>query len=185
MTTASGAGDRAAGVLDDARVAALAVGDVDHLLADRDEAPEQRGANRMLPLRPDPRQAARRQGFEREERMRDLAEHARRAQRRPHGIRWCIEHELQLDAHVPSLRQCIAGMRYWLGVVQRSHVLRGVALGIAQTNHGVKSGIKRMQPGDGLVYYSPKTSYPDGDPLREFTAIGRIADGEAWQADER
>jgi len=61
-------------------------------------------------------------------------------------------------------------------------VLRGVSLGIAQTNHGAAS-IKRLQPGDGLVYYSPKTSYPDGDPLREFTAIGRIADGDAWQAD--
>ena len=72
-------------------------------------------------------------------------------------------------------------MRYWLGVVQREHVRRGVALGIAQTNHGVKSGIQRMQPGDGLVYYSPKTDYPDGDPLREFTAIGRIAEGEPWQ----
>jgi hypothetical protein len=75
-------------------------------------------------------------------------------------------------------------MKYWLGVVQREHVLRGVALGIAQTNHGVKSGIQRMQPGDGLVYYSPKTSYPDGDPLREFTAIGSIAEGDAWQADD-
>lgn len=75
-------------------------------------------------------------------------------------------------------------MRYWLGVVQREHVLRGVSLGIAQTNHGVKTGIQRMQPGDGLVYYSPKTSYPEGDPLREFTAIGRIAEGDAWQAEE-
>jgi hypothetical protein len=75
-------------------------------------------------------------------------------------------------------------MRYWLAVVQREHVLRGLALGIVQTSHGAKSGIQRMQPGDGLVYYSPKTAYPDGDPLREFTAIGRVADGEAWQADE-
>jgi hypothetical protein len=75
-------------------------------------------------------------------------------------------------------------MRYWLGVVQREHVLRGVALGIAQTNHGAKAGIQRMQPGDGLVYYSPRTSYPDGEPLREFTAIGRISEGDAWQADE-
>ncbi|CAN5350961.1 EVE domain-containing protein [soil metagenome] len=75
-------------------------------------------------------------------------------------------------------------MRYWLGVVQREHVLRGVSLGIAQTNHGEKSGIQRMQAGDGLAYYSPKTSYPDGDPLREFTAIGRIADGDPWQADD-
>jgi hypothetical protein len=75
-------------------------------------------------------------------------------------------------------------MRYWLGVVHRGHVLRGVSLGIAQTNHGAKAGVMRMQPGDGIVYYSPKTSYPDGPALREFTAIGRIADGEPWQADE-
>jgi hypothetical protein len=75
-------------------------------------------------------------------------------------------------------------MRYWLGVVQREHVLRGVEQGIAQTNHGAKAGITRMAPGDGFVYYSPKTAYPDGDPLREFTAIGRIAPGEPWQADD-
>ena len=74
--------------------------------------------------------------------------------------------------------------KYWLGVVQREHVLRGVALGFAQTNHGVKAGIQRMKPGDGLVYYSPKTAYPQGDQLREFTAIGIISDAEPWQAEE-
>ena len=75
-------------------------------------------------------------------------------------------------------------MKYWLGVVQLAHVARGVSLGIAQTNHGVKSGIQRMSPGDGLVYYSPKIAYPDGDPLREFTAIGTVADAPPWQAEE-
>lgn len=74
--------------------------------------------------------------------------------------------------------------KYWLAVVQREHVLRGVSLGIVQTNHGVKSGVQRMKPGDGLVYYSPKTAYPDGDPLREFTAIGTVAEGEPWQVEE-
>lgn len=71
--------------------------------------------------------------------------------------------------------------KYWLGVVQREHALRGVEGGFTQTNHGAKAGMLRMQPGDGFVFYSPKTSYPDGDPLREFTAIGRIAEGEAYQ----
>jgi hypothetical protein len=75
-------------------------------------------------------------------------------------------------------------MRYWLGVVQREHALRGVALGIAQTNHGARAGVARMAPGDGFVFYSPKTSYPDGEPLRQFTAIGRVAPGEPWQAEE-
>lgn len=74
--------------------------------------------------------------------------------------------------------------RYWLGVVQREHVLRGVALGIVQTNHGAKAGVARMQPGDGITYYSPKTAYPEGDPLREFTAIGTVDDGDIWQADD-
>jgi hypothetical protein len=73
-------------------------------------------------------------------------------------------------------------MKNWLCVVQREHVLRGVELGIVQTNHGVRSGIQRMSPGDGLVYYSPKTAYPDGDPLREFTAIGVVAEGDPWQS---
>jgi hypothetical protein len=74
--------------------------------------------------------------------------------------------------------------KYWLAVVQREHVLRGVEAGIVQTNHGVKSGIQRMKPGDGLTYYSPKTAYPAGDPLREFTAIGTIAGGEPWQENQ-
>jgi len=73
-------------------------------------------------------------------------------------------------------------MRFWLGVVQRSHVEKGVALGIAQTNHGSRAGVARMHPGDGLVFYSPKTAHPEGAPLREFTAIGRISEGEIWQA---
>jgi hypothetical protein len=75
-------------------------------------------------------------------------------------------------------------VRYWLGVVQRAHVRVGVELGIAQTNHGAKAGIARMAAGDGFVFYSPKTDYPHGDPLKEFTAIGRVAPGEPWQADE-
>jgi hypothetical protein len=73
-------------------------------------------------------------------------------------------------------------VRYWLAVVHRDHVRRGVEQGIAQVNHGSRAGIERMSPADGLVYYSPKDLYPDGDPLRAFTAIGRVAVGEPWQA---
>lgn len=72
---------------------------------------------------------------------------------------------------------------FWLAVVSAQHVRQGVEFGIVQTNHGKPQGIRRMSPGDGLVYYSPKTSYPDGEPLKAFTAVGRIADGEPWQSD--
>jgi hypothetical protein len=73
----------------------------------------------------------------------------------------------------------------WLGVVSRNHVRRGVTLGIAQTNHGTRAGLARMSEGDSIVLYSPKTAYPDGDPLKAFTAIGRIADAEIFQVEER
>jgi hypothetical protein len=72
----------------------------------------------------------------------------------------------------------------WLGVVSRDHVQRGKMLGIAQIGHGTNAGLSRMRTGDGLVYYSPRVAVDSTRPLRAFTAIGRIADDEVWQAEE-
>jgi len=72
---------------------------------------------------------------------------------------------------------------YWIGVVSRNHVEHGVAGGFAQLNHGKAGPLERMQPGDGLVYYSPRTEFPDGPPVQAFTAIGRIASGSIFQAE--
>jgi hypothetical protein len=74
--------------------------------------------------------------------------------------------------------------KYWLGVVCRDHVRRGVTQGVAQLGHGKRDGLARLSPGDWLVYYSPRTSLRDGEVLQEFTAIGEVADPEIWQADE-
>jgi hypothetical protein len=41
-----------------------------------------------------------------------------------------------------------------------------------------------MRRGDWLVYYSPRTSLRDGEPLQAFTAIGEVADDDIWQADQ-
>ena len=75
-------------------------------------------------------------------------------------------------------------MTYWLGVVCRDHVRRGVEQGIAQLGHGKRHGLARLAAGDWLVYYSPRTRLRDGDPLQAFTALGVIADDEIWQAHE-
>ena len=74
-------------------------------------------------------------------------------------------------------------MNYWIGVVSRSHVLRGVAGGFAQMNHGKQAPLKRMKARDGLIYYSPRESYPDGAPLQAFTALGFIQTGEVYEHD--
>ncbi len=72
---------------------------------------------------------------------------------------------------------------FWIVVVSRSHVERGVAGGFTQANHGKKAPLQRMHAGDGLVMYSPRTDYPDGEPLQHFTAIGTISTGEVYQVE--
>ncbi|MBA2682853.1 MAG: EVE domain-containing protein [Ktedonobacteraceae bacterium] len=72
-------------------------------------------------------------------------------------------------------------VRYWIGVVSREHVERGVEGGFAQLCHGKAAPLKRMQPGDWLVYYSPRTSFRDGEPCQSFTAIGRVKNEEPYE----
>jgi len=40
-----------------------------------------------------------------------------------------------------------------------------------------------MSAGDWLVYYSPRADFPDGEPLRAFTAIGRIVGERVYTFD--
>ncbi len=73
--------------------------------------------------------------------------------------------------------------RYWIGVVSRSHVLRGVEGGFAQLSHGKRAPLAKMHEGDGLIYYSPRTAFPDGEPLQAFTAIGWLLEDEIDQVE--
>ena len=72
---------------------------------------------------------------------------------------------------------------YWIGVVSRSHVHIGVKGGFIQLNHGKKAPLQRLRAGDGLAMYSPRTEYPDGEPLQHFTAIGVVSTGEIYQVE--
>lgn len=73
--------------------------------------------------------------------------------------------------------------RAFIGVVSRTHVARGIAGGFAQLCHGKDAPLARMRPGDYLVYYSPRTALDGGDPLRAFTAIGRIVGDAMYRFD--
>jgi hypothetical protein len=66
--------------------------------------------------------------------------------------------------------------RYWIGVASRDHVTSGVKGGFCQLCHGKQQPLLRTNPGDWLVYYSPRTQMREGDTVRSFTAIGRIED---------
>ena len=77
----------------------------------------------------------------------------------------------------------MASRNYWIGVVSQAHVQTAVEGKFAQLSHGKAAPLERMREGDGFVYYSPRTSYPDGEPLQSFTAIGRVANGRIFQID--
>ena len=77
----------------------------------------------------------------------------------------------------------MSSKQFWIGVVSHTHVQIGVSGGFVQLNHGKKAPLQKLQATDGFVYYSPKTSYPTGEPCQMFTAIGIVKSGEIYQAD--
>ena len=72
---------------------------------------------------------------------------------------------------------------YWIGVVSRSHVQIGVKGGFIQLGHGKRAPLQRLRAGDALAMYSPRTEYPDGEPLQSLTAIGVVKTGEIYQVE--
>ena len=74
-------------------------------------------------------------------------------------------------------------MAYWINTVSRDHVILGMEGGYTQANHGRPHALRRLKKGDLLAFYSPRTSYPDGEPLRRFTAIARVIDDEPFQTE--
>lgn len=75
--------------------------------------------------------------------------------------------------------------RYWIGVVSREHVCRGVEGGFAQLCHGKEAPLRKMRPGDWLIYYSPAERMRGGEPVQAFTAIGRVREGEVYEHEMR
>lgn len=74
-------------------------------------------------------------------------------------------------------------MRYWINTVSREHVLRGIEGGFTQADHGRATRLRRLERGDWIVFYSPRTELRGGEPLQRFTAIGRIEDDEPYQVE--
>jgi len=72
---------------------------------------------------------------------------------------------------------------HWIAVASAEHVRRGRKDGFMQVNHGKAAPLRRVKPGDGIVYYSPTTVLGEKDGLQAFTAIGTVRQGEPYQGD--
>jgi EVE domain-containing protein len=79
--------------------------------------------------------------------------------------------------------------RNWLAVASAEHVEIGRNEGFMQVCHGKATPLRRIQPGDRVVYYSPNRTYTPShasrtkDRLQAFTAIGTVKQGKPYQAD--
>lgn len=71
----------------------------------------------------------------------------------------------------------------WIAVASAEHVRIGRSQGFMQVCHGKAAPLRRIQPGDGVVYYSPTSVFRSGDRLQSFTAIGVIGDGAPYQVE--
>jgi hypothetical protein len=69
---------------------------------------------------------------------------------------------------------------YWIAVASAEHVRLGRGEGFMQVSHGKAAPLKRIKPGDGVIYYSPTTVFGKKDALQSFTAIGTVKDGEPY-----
>ena len=74
-------------------------------------------------------------------------------------------------------------MKYWIIVASKDHLQRGLDGGFIQANHGKAAPLKRMKPGDWVVFYSPKLEYEKPEKYQHFTAIAQIADDRIYQHD--
>ena len=73
--------------------------------------------------------------------------------------------------------------RHWVVVVSRDHARRGVTGGFIMANHGKRAPLARMARGDGIMIYSPTTTFPNGAPLRAITIVGTVTGDEPEASD--
>lgn len=72
---------------------------------------------------------------------------------------------------------------YWIGVASRDHVLGAVRGGFCQLSHGKEAPLRRLLPGDRLVYYSPREQMKAGDSIQAFTAACEVLAEEPYQVE--
>lgn len=72
-------------------------------------------------------------------------------------------------------------MPAWIAVASANHVAIGRHDGFMQVNHGKAAPLRRIAPGDLVAYYSPTEVFGTKSPLKAFTAIGRVREGEVYK----
>lgn len=75
----------------------------------------------------------------------------------------------------------MASEKYWITVVSKDHIMRGISGGFMQANHGKPGSLKKLHVNDWVIFYSPKTTYAGNEKLQAFTAIGQVTGEKIYQ----
>lgn len=99
--------------------------------------------------------------------------------------------KFKVDRHLRNIILLEKRMKYWIAVVSRDHVAKGVEEGICQVCHGSQSAVSSMKEGDWIIYVSPHhhhvKSLENNETLHieesayQFVALGRIKDEHIYQ----
>lgn len=73
--------------------------------------------------------------------------------------------------------------RAWIAVASAEHVRIGRKAGFMQVCHGKAPPLRRIRPGDRVIYYSPTVTLGVKDRCQAFTAIGEARDGAPYQVE--
>jgi hypothetical protein len=92
-------------------------------------------------------------------------------------------HERSYRDSWPFVRRCATMSKNWIAVASAEHVRLGRSQGFIQVWHGKAAPLRRIQPGDRVVFYSPTEAFRGKDRLRAFTAIGIVKQGEPYRAE--
>jgi hypothetical protein len=84
---------------------------------------------------------------------------------------------IQSNNSLPVRQKC------WVAVASAEHVRIGRAEGFMQVCHGKGAPLRRITPGDWVVYYSPTEIFGGRDRLQAFTAIGVVVSGDPYRAE--
>lgn len=80
----------------------------------------------------------------------------------------------------------MAARKNWIAVACAAHARRGCAepgQGYMQVCHGKSAPLRRVAPGDRVVYYSPTVTMGGADKLQAFVSIGLVNPGEVYPCD--
>ena len=74
--------------------------------------------------------------------------------------------------------------KFWIAVVSKKHVIKGMNWSILQVCHGKKAPLKRIKKDDFVIFYSSKKDIKDKKPFQKFTAIAKAIDNEIYQIEQ-